>query len=276
MRACGVARLMQSLTACGCIPRAALVRDNLYTGTAGWTFPRSVAAAFAGSGSHLVRYATAFCAAEINSCFHPSHMPSTYARWAASVPSHFRFAVKLSKEITHTRKLVDARVPLAQFLTEIANLGDRLGLILVQLPPSLSFDKQVATRFFTRLRKAHSGLVVCEPRHVSWLAPEADGLLARIGVARVAADPARAPEAAEPGGWRGLVYHRLHGSPRMYWSSYGPEVLSALASKLRASIASGTPTWCIFDNTTSGTAAENALDLSLRMRSVARVRDMHP
>ena len=64
------------------------------------------------------------------------------------------------------------------------------------------------------------------------------------------------PEAARPGGWDGLVYHRLHGSPRMYWSAYAPPFLAALAARLEARRAE---TWCIFDNTAAGAALADAL-----------------
>jgi uncharacterized protein YecE (DUF72 family) len=73
----------------------------------------------------------------------------------------------------------------------------------------------------------------------------------------VAADPAPAPGAEHPAGWHGLVYYRLHGSPRMYYSSYEPAVLSGVADALRTSTAA--ERWCIFDNTARGAAVENAL-----------------
>ena len=94
--------------------------------------------------------------------------------------------------------------------------------------------------------------------HESWFADDVDAFLAEREVARVAADPAKVPRAADPGGWKGLRYHRLHGSPRTYYSSYSREYLEALAARLRAETVE---TWCIFDNTASGAALGNALDL---------------
>jgi uncharacterized protein YecE (DUF72 family) len=102
---------------------------------------------------------------------------------------------------------------------------------------------------------------VCEPRHPTWFAAPAEALLLRHEIARVAADPPPAPGADLPGAWPGLVYYRLHGAPRKYWSRYEPDTLARLADALR-----GTPTrvdvWCIFDNTASGAALENAWDLA--------------
>jgi uncharacterized protein YecE (DUF72 family) len=229
-------------------------------GTAGWAIPRAVADRFPADGSALERYAARFAAAEINSTFHRSHRPATYERWEAAVPPDFRFAVKLPKAITHRRKLVDAAEPLATFLDEIAPLGPKLGPLLVQLPPKLAFDSGIAGAFFAALRARVSGAIACEPRHPSWFAAEPDRLLASFVVARVAADPARVPEAAVPGGASTLAYWRLHGSPRMYFSPYGRDFTAALAARLAASRAA--ETWCVFDNTASGAAAADALDLA--------------
>lgn len=79
-------------------------------------------------------------------------------------------------------------------------------------------------------------------------------------IGRVAADPAPAAGAERPGGWSGLVYFRLHGSPRKYWSRYPAEYIDTLAGALRAA-PSSTDAWCVFDNTASGAALENAWEL---------------
>ena len=89
---------------------------------------------------------------------------------------------------------------------------------------------------------------------------EADSLLREFKVARVAADPALTAAAAQPAGWPGLVYFRLHGSPRRYYSAYSEKYLTALAENLHHLSAAAT-VWCIFDNTASGAALANALEL---------------
>ncbi|HEV8176907.1 MAG TPA: DUF72 domain-containing protein [Gemmatimonadales bacterium] len=229
-----------------------------YIGTAGWAIPRAHAQNFPIDGSTLQRYAGIFQGVEINSTFHRSHRPATYARWAESTPENFRFSLKLPKAITHAIKLVDVEQPLEAFLTSARLLGTKLGPILVQLPPSLVFEPGLATSFFMTLRGRHAGPIVCEPRHASWFTDDADELLKDSAIGRVAADPAVVPAAAEPGGWREPAYYRLHGSPRKYFSAYGEESIRRLSSALEA--AEG-EVWCIFDNTASGAAAGDALNL---------------
>ena len=79
--------------------------QRILIGTAGWNIRRDSAQHFAESGTHLARYAARFQAVEINSSFYRPHRTSTYARWADSVPSEFRFSVKLPKQMTHELRL---------------------------------------------------------------------------------------------------------------------------------------------------------------------------
>lgn len=230
-------------------------------GTAGWSLPGAVQAQFTSHGSHLERYARAFNAAEINTTFYRSHRRTTYERWARSVPDGFRFAVKVPKAITHVARLIDAEAPLRAFIDETASLSRTRACVLVQLPPSLEYDAGIARSFFAALRNIYEGEAVCEPRHASWFAAEPSALLMQFDVARAAADPAVVPEAAEPGGFGGIAYWRMHGSPRMYYSSYSDRALEDLARRLRQARSHADSVWCIFDNTTSGAAIENALAL---------------
>ncbi len=227
-------------------------------GTAGWSLHSSEAAAFRGEGSTLERYASRFSAVEINSSFHRAHRPATWAKWAALVPPEFRFSVKVPKAITHERKLVGCGDLLGGFLEEVAPLGPKLAVLLVQLPPKLEFAQRLAADFFASLQALTRTQVACEPRHPSWFEAPADTLLDDLHVARVAADPARVPAAAEPGGWQAMRYWRLHGSPAIYRSAYGRERLERYAERMRQDACE---TWCIFDNTASSAAISDALIL---------------
>jgi uncharacterized protein YecE (DUF72 family) len=231
---------------------------NVRVGCAGWSVPKEHGDRFPEEGTHLARYAARFPAVEINSSFYKPHRPTTYARWASSAPAEFRFSVKVPKVATHERRLIDAGDILDSFLAEATQLGDKLGPLLVQLPPSLKFSADIAERFFAALRARFDGDVALEPRHASWFEPEAEQLVTTHRVARVAADPAVVPAAAEPGGWDGLVYYRLHGSPKVYYSAYPDQYLDSLAKTL-VKAAKSADVWCIFDNTAAFAATGDAL-----------------
>jgi len=234
---------------------------TLVVGTAGWSIARTDAERFPAEGTALERYSARFSGVEINSSFHRPHRTSTWARWAEQVPDDFRFSVKVPKTITHKQKLTDCGELLATFLDESSGLGDKLAVLLVQLPPSLAFDAGLAGAFFTLLSSASPAAIACEPRHASWFEEEAGQLLDSLRVARVAADPAKVPEAALPGGWRGFSYFRLHGSPVPYRSSYDEARLDGYAALIRDDLAADRPAWCMFDNTASSAATGNALSL---------------
>ena len=233
-------------------------------GTAAWSIPRAVADRFGPGGSVLARYATRFDAVEINTTFYRPHRRGTFERWADTVPPGFRFAVKLPGAITHEARLRDCDAGLDVFHDQVSGLGNRLGPILVQLPPSLAFGDPAAP-FFAALRARFAGDLVCEPRHPTWFTGEAESLLHAHRIARVAADPPPVPAAAHPGGWPGLVYRRLHGAPRIYWSAYPAAELTRIAAVLAAE-ARSVPTWCIFDNTAAGFATGDALSVLDRVR----------
>jgi uncharacterized protein YecE (DUF72 family) len=239
-----------------------MVSGDLRIGTAGWSVAAREAEHFPGEGSSLERYAARFRCAEINSSFHRSHRASTWTRWAESAPDDFLFSAKLSKEITHKRKLVGSRELVAAALAEMRLLGPKLHVLLVQLPPSLAFDPRLADEFFGDLRTEWPGRTACEPRHASWFEEEAGALLVRHEIARVAADPARVEAGGGPGGWRAVSYWRLHGSPVPYRTSYDDGRLEAYATAIAAERAEGREVWCIFDNTASSAATGDALKLA--------------
>ena len=245
---------------------ARAARRRIRVGTAGWSLPAGSRAEFAAGAHALQRYASRLDVAEINSSFYRAHAAQTYARWAALVPAGFRFAVKLPRSITQYARLRGAEALLDAFFAEVAGLGPKLGRVLVQLPPSLAFEGEVAGAFFEQLRaRAGRTGLACEPRHASWGCAEAEALLRAQRVSRVAADPPRFAQDAEPGGAR-PAYWRLHGSPRMYYDAYDEDFLHALAARVQARRGD----WVVFDNTAHGHATANALRLRALLAATPR------
>lgn len=221
--------------------------------TAAWSIPKKDADRFPEEGSSLQRYASIFDGVEINSTFYRRHKASTYARWVRSVPDTFRFSVKVPKEISHRRQMNDISEPFETFIEDLAPLGQKRGPLLCQLPPSLAFDIGTLDNAFKTMRATDEGQIVIEARHKSWASQEAVDLLKTHKINRVFADPALVwPAEAfdEP-----PRYVRLHGKPRIYYSAYSDDEIRFF-SKLMAPDG-----WCVFDNTASGAAIENALTM---------------
>ena len=221
-------------------------------GTAGWSLPTKPNS----EGSHLYHYSRTLSCTEINSTFYRPHRASTWARWAAGTPQDFRFSIKAPRSITHEAKLRGTESLVNAFLEQIDPIQPKAGPILFQLPPSLGFDPALAEEFLAMLRSLYQGEAALEPRHAGWFTPTADALLTSYSIARVAADPPKgAREAGEPGGDLRLVYYRLHGAPRVYYSNYEDHFLATAAAGIRAR----KNAWVIFDNTALSHAYPNAL-----------------
>ena len=237
--------------------------QSLFIGTAGWSIPKQHAPEFSSIGTHLERYAKTFNCAEINSSFYRPHRPSTWARWASSVPPNFRFSVKVPRAISHESGLVCPNEQLRAFLEQITALGDRLGPLLIQLPPKQGFEESTALRFLESFRAEFlSGPIVLEPRHPSWFSPGVNAMLERLHISRVAADPATVEEGRVPAGDLSLAYFRT------YYSSYDDASLDRIAHAIHGLCSSCV--YCIFDNTALGHATGNALEIARRVRLTAQ------
>lgn len=238
---------------------------TVYVGTADVRLPATLRDRFPAGDSLLARYAGVFNAVEVNRTFKATPRPATFERWATTVPEGFRFSLKLPRRITHVLRLVDAQEELRDFVDAATHLGDRRGPFLVQLPPSLAFDAGLCERFLRALRALVPGPDALEARHPTWFTPEAEELLRRLRVARVAADPPRAPGDGTPAGDEEIAYFRLHGVPQIYYSAYDGDALARWAERIARARGVAGEVWCIFDNTALDAATENALELQERL-----------
>jgi uncharacterized protein YecE (DUF72 family) len=242
----------------------------VYIGCAGWGLSSKVAENFPAEGSHLARYAQVFSSVEINSSFYRPHQPKTYARWAESVPDAFRFSVKVPRAITHELRLRNSDTAIRAFVEQVGALGQKLGCLLLQLPPSLTLNQSVALSFFSTLRGLTSVPTVCEPRHMSWFTPEAATMLRDTGVACVHAHPLPSP-GIKLSDDSNTLYIRLHGAPHIYYSAYDDAFIDAVALKISHARRTSRQVWCIFDNTANGEAIPNALTLMARLTSISQL-----
>lgn len=201
--------------------------------------------------------AKSFPTIEINGTFYSLQRPESFARWAEETPEDFVFAVKGSRYITHMRRLREVRMPLANFFASgLLRLGEKLGPILWQFPPSFKFDRVLLDEFFTLLPRdtdqAHALAVEHEPwmrgrvflkaerkmalrhaieiRHASFVSEEFIALLRRHRVALVCADTVEWPRLMDV--TADFVYCRLHGSEQLYASGYDSESLDTWAKRV--------------------------------------------
>ena len=154
------------------------------------------------------------------------------------------------------------------FLDQSSHLGVKLGCYLIQLPPSLKFDPGHTANFLREFREISNVPAVCEPRHVSWSSQHASDILSSFQVGIVQADPSPVPQLKDVSAGD-VVYLRLHGSPRIYYSNYDGRQLEEISARIRSYHTKGHEVWCIFDNTALGAATINALQLQSSLNNTS-------
>ena len=209
---------------------------------------------FIRSTDRLAFYAEHFATVELNVTFYRMPAASAFRGWRDAVPDEFRFAVKASRYLTHIKRLEDPKGPV-EFLMERASvLGDRLGPILVQLPPTLELDLDRLDRtleaFGDRVR------VAVEPRHPSWFVPEFRALLERRRAAFVMAD--RHGPITPLWSTADWVYLRMHQGRARPRPCYGDAALSSWVDRLRA-VPGGDSGYVFFNNDHRACAVANAM-----------------
>jgi uncharacterized protein YecE (DUF72 family) len=266
---------------------------RVFIGTSGWNYPHWRGRYYPTGlrqKDELAYLASQLSSVEVNGTFYSLTRPDACIAWRQMVPPDFLFAIKGSRYITHMLKLNRFEKPLSNFFAQgILRLGAQLGPILWQLPPNLAFradrvrpflealprDVAGAERWARRHDQRTTGRAslrapdgrdrplhhALEPRHASWLEPEALTLLQEMDVALVAADTAgRHPFSLAR--TAGFGYLRLHGSTVLYASRYTDAELAIWAERVRALRDDGCDVYAYFDNDAQAHAPHDALRLA--------------
>ena len=234
-------------------------KHRFHIGTSGWQYNHWKGAFYPDelkSKDWLRFYAQHLNTLELNVTFYRQVRQSTFQKWYDTVPAHFVFSVKMSRFITHTKRLKVERESVARFLDDVGVLKEKLGVILIQLPPSLKYDPRLVTYFFGLLHSAFKYTI--EARNETFINDEFFSLLHERDIAWCIAESAgRYPydEAVTAS----FVYLRLHGRTELYASNYSDEELQELAAKIRSW---ARETYVYFDNDFSGYAVRNAITLA--------------
>jgi len=208
----------------------------------------------------LEHYCVSFSAVELNNTFYRLPPESNFKNWRMRTPEGFRFAVKGSRLITHIRRLRECSELVHEFMGRVMILGEKLGVVLWQLPPGFHADEWKLTQFSRILKDTGFARHAFEFRHVSWLDPEIETILRDFGFARVAAD-SRACSVEEPGGGGNFVYLRRHGPGGRYSALYLDDALREDASRVQEWLARGRDVFVFFNNDAMGYAPHNASQL---------------
>jgi uncharacterized protein YecE (DUF72 family) len=248
-------------------------------GTSGWMY-KDWGAMFYPTGmkkGFLTYLANEFSTVEINSSFYHLPLASTFDKWKDEVPDDFVFAVKLSRFITHRKKLAGVREPLTTFFNRAKHMEEKLGPILIQLPPFLKYDEKLLDSFLesldaTRTKQKRAMRFALEPRHVSWFEkPNRSEVLKRLKEADVAlvfphSRKIPSPDPDDPENLTSdFVYVRFHGPSEFAASRYGASRLKPWANRIEKWSADGLDVFVYFNNDIHGHAVVDARTLKRQL-----------
>jgi len=238
--------------------------DKWHIGTSGWSYDHWKGV-FYPDGPDLEFYAEHFDCVELNASFYHLPQHKTILKWKNETPEHFRFCPKLSRYITHQKKLNDVEKPFRRFIERLRPMKEKIGPVLVQFPEQVKFDNPNAERFFKLIRQFWSWEFAIEARDGSWMNEEALALLKEYGLSWVIADSGGEFPKLE-GVSSDSVYLRFHGPKKVYASKYEKSALDEVARKVKRWSDEGKEVWVFFNNDHQGYAVENAEFLKKRMR----------
>jgi len=234
---------------------------GIRVGLSGWSYPHWRKGFYKGVPQRLwLKHCAAhFTTVEVNATFYRLLKPSIYARWRDETPADFAFAVKGNRAVTHARKLKEPANRIAAQRDNSAGLGDKLRVVLWQLPGRLQIDIDRLARFAEDLAVWPAVRHAIEFRHRSWFDKETAALLAEHTIAICQSDAGDWPRWDEVSS--DLVYVRLHGAPNTYHSRYGDDALEGWARRISAWRKDRRSVYVYFDNDAEGHAPGDALRL---------------
>lgn len=236
------------------------LKANIHIGTSGWSYKHWKGIFYppdVRSAEYLSFYAHHFSVSEINNSFYRLPLKSTVEKWIASVPDDFIFCPKMSRYLSHLKKLHDPEEPLERFFEIFGEFENRLGPILIQLPVNAGFHAETVTEVYELMLDRYAGFrFAMEVRHPSWFSEESIALMKKYKISLVFAQSDRFPYHEEITARD--IYIRFHGPQSLYSSSYSDEVLEEYAAKFLDWAGQGHEIWAFFNNDVGGHALHNA------------------
>jgi uncharacterized protein YecE (DUF72 family) len=237
---------------------------EIHIGTSGWSYkhwkddfyPKGLK-----QTDWLPYYAKSFHVTEINTSFYRLPAEETVVDWIKKVPKKFLFCPKMSRYLTHMKKLNDPEEPLQRFFDIFKPMKKQLGPVLLQLPKMVRFNYDKAEYFFKLLKKSYRQYeFVLEIRHDSWLKNDALNLMTKYEIGLVISQSGERFPYTEMVTAKN-IYVRFHGPAALYASSYSDKDLKYFARKFKKWVNEGHEIWAFFNNDVHGYAPKNALRL---------------
>jgi uncharacterized protein YecE (DUF72 family) len=247
------------------VPARRRRRGRAFIGTSGWSYKHWRGPFYPAdlpTKRHFEFYRRSFDTVELNNPFYHLPQVSAVTAWRENTPPDFVFAVKASRFITHNKKLADPKQHLRIFFERMDLLGDKMGIVLFQLPPRWGFNAERLDAFLDAF--AQRRRCVFEFRNPSWYAPDAYRILERHRAGFCIYDLAGHTSPLQV--TADYVYIRLHGPDGKYAGSYDDHVLMVWAERIRGWLAAGKDVYCYFDNDIGAYAPRNALTLKRLIR----------
>lgn len=225
---------------------------TLYLGTSGFAYDGWKHGVFYPEGlknrEMLSYYAGRFPSVEINYTFRRFPTEKTLTTWREQTPEHFRFTLKANQRITHFKRLADADEDVGDFLRVAGALGERLGTVLYQCPPSLTYDRGLIEAFVGYLPPRPRAAM--EFRHHSWR--EARALLLQQGVAWCVAETDEQDPGPDDFSWEPFGFLRLRKT------EYPDDELRSWAERIRPALRAGHDVYCYFKHEDEGASPKMA------------------
>lgn len=239
---------------------------KFHIGTSGWSYkdwmeifyPKNLK-----STDWLPHYAKTFDCTEINSSFYRLPLKQTVINWVNKVPEEFLFCPKMSRYLTHIKRLKEPEEPLERFFSIFEPMKKQMGPILIQLPKTVSFNYDTTEYLYRLLKERYSTYsFAMEVRHESWMTDESYTLMAKYDIAFVISHSGNHFPYAEVVTSKN-IYFRFHGPGTLYNTKYDDTTMEMYAELFKKWVIEGHELWIFFNNDWFGYGIDNALTLRL-------------
>jgi uncharacterized protein YecE (DUF72 family) len=237
------------------------MKNNIHIGTSGWSYKHWKKIFYPPQlkpPEWIVFYSNQFKITEINASFYRLPLKETVINWTKKVPKDFMFCPKMSRYLTHMKKLLEPEETLERFFEVFEPMQKMMGPVLIQLPPSLKFNYDKADHLYHLLRTKYKNYeFVMEVRHNTWLEEESLTLMAKYDIGLVISQSGERFPYSEMITAKN-IYIRFHGPQALYASSYPDKMLQDFAKKFKKWEKEGHVIWAFFNNDIFGYAIEDA------------------